>query len=50
VERREFDLLFLWSFGLGIDDQAWDHARVTRNRDGLLAGEIAALCLTSVLA
>lgn len=49
-ERLEFDLLFRWSVGLGIDDQARDHSSFTRNRDRLLAGEIAAQFLAAVLA
>ena len=50
MERLEFDLLFRWFVGLGIDDQAWDHSSFTRNRDRLLAGEIAAKFLAAVLA
>lgn len=50
MERLEFDLLFRWFVGLGIDDQAWDHSSFTRNRDRLLAGEIAAQFLAAVLA
>jgi transposase len=26
MERLEFDLLFRWFVGLGIDDPAWDHS------------------------
>ena len=50
MERLEFDLLFRWFVGLGIDDQAWDHSSFTRNRDRRLAGEIAAQFLAAVLA
>jgi transposase len=50
MERLEFDLLFRWFVGPGIDDQAWDHSSFTRNRDRLLAGEIAAQFLAAVLA
>ena len=50
MERLEFDLLVRWFVGLGIDDQAWDHSSFTRNRDRLLAGEIAAQFLAAVLA
>lgn len=41
--------MFRWFVGLGIDDQAWDHSSFTRNRDRLLAGEIAAQFLAAVL-
>ena len=26
MERLEFDLLFRWFVGLGIDDAVWDHS------------------------
>ena len=50
MERMEFDLLFRWFVGLGVDDTAWDHSSFTTNRDRLLAGEIAAKFLRAVLA
>ncbi len=49
MERLEFDLLFRWFVGLGIDDPAWDHSTFSKNRDRLLAGEIAAKFLAAVL-
>ncbi|OXE37158.1 MAG: IS5/IS1182 family transposase, partial [Phenylobacterium zucineum] len=36
MERLEFDLLFRWFVGLGIDDAAWDHSTFSKNRDRLL--------------
>jgi len=50
MERMEFDLLFRWFVGLGVDDPAWDHSTFTKNRDRLLEGEIAAKFLRAVLA
>ena len=50
MERLEFDLLFRWFVGLGIDDAVWDHSTFSKNRDRLLEGEIAAKFLTAVLA
>jgi hypothetical protein len=50
MERLEFDLLFRWFVGLGIDDSAWDHSVFSKNRDRLLEGEIAAKFLSAVLA
>jgi transposase len=50
MERMEFDLLFRWFVGLGVDDPAWDHSSFTKNRDRLLEGEIAAKFLHAVLA
>ena len=50
MERMEFDLLFRWFVGLGVDDPAWDHSSFTKNRNRLLEGEIAAKFLRAVLA
>jgi transposase len=49
MERIEFDLLFRWFVGIGIDDPVWDHSAFTKNRDRLLEGEIAAKFLDAVL-
>lgn len=50
MERLEFDLLFRWFVGLGIDDAVWDHSTFSKNRDRLLEGDIAAKFLSAVLA
>jgi len=50
MERLEYDLLFRWFVGLGIDDVAWDHSTFSKNRDRLLEGDIAAKFLAAVLA
>ena len=50
MERIEFDLLFRWFVGLGIDEAVWDHSSFSTNRDRLLSGEIAAKFLRAVLA
>ena len=50
MERMEFDLLFRWFVGLGVDDTVWDHSTFSKNRDRLLEGEIAAKFLNALLA
>ena len=50
MERLEFDLLFRWFVGLGVDDAAWDHSTFSKNRDRLLEGDVAAKLLGAVLA
>lgn len=50
MERLEYDLLFRWFVGIGVDDAAWDHSTFSKNRDRLLEGDIAAKFLTAVLA
>ena len=50
MERLEFDLLFRWFVGLGIDDPAWDHSTFSKNRDRLLEGAVASCLLNAILA
>jgi transposase len=50
MERLEYDLLFRWFVGIGVDDSAWDHSTFSKNRDRLLEGDIAAKFLSAVLA
>jgi transposase len=50
MERLEFDLLFRWFVGLGVDNAVWDHSVFSKNRDRLLEGEIAAKFLAAILA
>jgi transposase len=49
MERLDFDLLFRWFVGLGIDDEVWDHSVFSKNRDRLLEAEIAAKFLAAIL-
>jgi transposase len=50
MERLEYDLLFRWFVGIGVDDAVWDHSVFSKNRDRLLEGDIAAKFLAAVLA
>jgi transposase len=50
MERLEYDLLFRWFVGIGIDDAAWDHSVFSKNRDRLLEGDIASKFLGALLA
>jgi transposase len=49
VERIDYDLLFRWFVGLGIEDPVWDATTFTKNRDRLLDGEVAAKFLAALL-
>ena len=49
MERLEFDLLFRWFVGIGVDDVVWDHSTFSKNRERLLEGDIAAKLLSAVL-
>jgi transposase len=49
MERLEFDLLFRWFVGIGVDDAAWDHSTFSKNRERLLEGDMAAKLLSAVM-
>ena len=50
MEQLDYNLLFRWFVGLGVDDPVWDVPVFTKNRDRLLEGEIAAKFFAAVLA
>jgi transposase len=41
MEQLGYNLLFQWFVGLSMDDEVWDVTVFTKNRERLLAGEIA---------
>ena len=49
MEQLDYNLLFRWFVGLGIDDPVWDVTVFTENRDRLLGGEIARKFFGAVL-
>jgi transposase len=50
MERLDFDLLFRWFVGIGVDDAAWDHSTFSKNRERLLEGDVAAKLLSAAMA
>jgi len=49
MEQIDYNLLFRWFVGLGIDDPVWDHSTFSKNRDRLLEADVAARFLEAVL-
>jgi transposase len=49
IEQLDYNLLFRWFVGLGMDDAVWAPTTFTKNRDRLLAGDIAAAFFDAVL-
>jgi len=49
MEQLEYNLLFRWFVGLEMDDRVWDVTVFTKNRNRLLAGEIAESFFEAVL-
>jgi len=41
VEQLRYNLLFRWFVGLGMNEEVWHATVFTKNRDRLLAGEVA---------
>lgn len=41
MEQLDYNLMFRWFVGLGIDDRVWDPTTFTKNRDRLLEHDIA---------
>jgi transposase len=41
VEQLDYNLLFRWFVGLGMDDAVWHHAVFSKNRERLLTSDVA---------
>jgi len=50
MEQMQYNLLFRWFVGLGIDDPVWVPTVFSKNRDRLLTADIARQFLTAILA
>src|SRR5207237_944291 len=50
MEQLDYNLLFRWFVGLTMDDPIWDPTVFTKNRERLLAGDIAQAFFARVLA
>jgi len=49
MERLDFDLLFRWFVGLGIDDRVWDASTFAKNRERFLGMDAATALLAGVV-
>lgn len=49
MEQLDYNLLFRWFVGLGVDDAVWVPTVFSKNRDRLLEAEVAAKFLRAVL-
>jgi len=50
MEELDYSVLYRWFVGLSMDDLVWDATTFTKNRDRLLAGDIADAFFAEVLA
>jgi transposase len=42
IEQLDYNLLFRWFVGLSMDDPVWDHSTFSKNRERLIASDMAA--------
>ncbi len=49
MEQLDYNLLFRWFVGLKMDDPVWDVTVFTKNRERLIAGEVAEQLLLAVV-
>jgi len=49
MEQMDYNLLFQWFVGLGIDDPAWVQTVFTKNRDRLLTTEMSSKVMAAIL-
>jgi transposase len=49
IEQLDFNILFRWFVGLGLDERVWSATTFSKNRDRLLEGDIAAAFFEAVL-
>jgi IS5 family transposase len=49
MEQLDYNLLFRWFVGLGMDDTVWSPSTFSKNRDRLLDGDIAAAFFDAIL-
>jgi transposase len=49
MEQLDYNILFRWFVGLGMDDAVWSPTTFTKNRDRVLSGDIAQAFFEAVL-
>ncbi len=48
VEQMDYNILFRWFVGLGMDDPVWNHSTFSKNRDRLLEADLCQHLLRAV--
>jgi transposase len=49
IEQLDYNLLFRWFVGLSMDAPVWDASSFSKNRDRLLAGDVAQRLLSAII-
>jgi len=50
MEQLQYNLLFRWFVGLGVDDPVWVPTVFTKNRDRLMTTDISRKVMAAILA
>src|SRR6184192_1629303 len=50
MEQLDYNLLFRWFVGMGMDDPVWDATTFTKNRERLLSGDLTQRFLEEIVA
>lgn len=48
MERLDYDLMFRWFVGLGMDDKVWHPTEFTKNRDRIMEGHVDELFFDAI--
>jgi len=48
IEEIDYSILFRWFVGVGLDEPIWSHSTFSKNRERLLAGDVAAAFFDAV--
>ncbi len=49
IEHLDYNILFRWFIGLGLDDPIWNHSTFSKNRDRLIDSDIALTFLEKIV-
>ena len=49
MEQLDYNLLFRWFVGLSMDDPVWDHSTFSKNRERLIASDVATAFFERIL-
>src|SRR5450756_1035160 len=50
MEQLDYNLLFRWFVGLSMDNEVWDHSTFSKNRERLIASDVAGLFFACIKA
>lgn len=49
VDQIHYNFLFRWFLDMSLDDEVWDHSSFSKNNDGLIGSDVAAVFLSRIV-